>query len=152
MFYQPFKTDPRKSIDGFHHLHSPTTFPCFDDPIFANWMKPLQIYFGLFSTFTKISDHGSRQITAGLRRVIRGCQCFSRWFQGVHGFIFIRAIFLHNVGLPTCRARLQHGQLLWKTNIWRSKKYGKREIFKFLKNASDKIMFMYFDWMFVSSS
>lgn len=35
---------------------SPTTFPCFDDPIFANWMKPLQISFGLFSTFTKISS------------------------------------------------------------------------------------------------
>lgn len=77
---------------------SPTTFPCCNDPIFANWMKPLQIYFGLFSTFTKISslplssNHGT--FPEGDTTV----NVFSRWFQGVHGFIFIRAIFLHNVG------------------------------------------------------
>ena len=130
MFYQPSKTDPCKSIDGFHHLqHSPVLMVQF---LPTGWN--LYKFISAFSTFTKISSRlsSNHSVSGGWYY----CQCFSRWFQGVHGFIFIRAIFLHNVGLPTCRW-LQHGSCCGKQTSGGQKNM-EREIFKFLKNTCDK--------------
>lgn len=95
---------------------SPTTFPCFNDPIFANWMKPLQISFGFFNLYKDLVTALVK--SQRFRRVI----LLSMFLTVVSGCSWLH---LHPSYLPAQRSQptcrwLQHGQLLWKTNIWTS--------------------------------
>ena len=132
------------SITYIHLQHSPVVMIQFL-PTGWNLYKFLSAFFNLYKDLgPRLSSNHSQRASGGWYVAVNVSQGGFRVFMASSSSELSSCT---TVGKPTCRARLQHGQLLWKTNIWRSKKICfKRDLQKFLKNASDKIMFHVF-WL-----